>query len=119
MVGRRSAIGEGSASGIEGGATRSGRQDSRIEEAESSRGRRRGRGGRNWTYRRRVGRYRRYFLGGADRDTDVSVQYSRRAWAQLGQRRFDGDADRAQGCGGRSEGAGDDHAGYSSASGTG
>ncbi len=100
-------------------ATRSGRQDSRIEEAQSSRGRRRGWGGRNRTYRRRVGRYRRYFLGRADRDPDVSVQYSWRAWAQLGQRRFDGDAHRAQGCGCRREGAGHDDAGYSSASGIG
>ena len=46
----------------------------------------------------------------ADRDAALSGEHSRPARAQLGERDRDGDADRAQGRGGRREGAGDDGA---------
>ena len=47
--------------------------------------------------RRRLRRHRRRVVERADRDAELPVEHSRHAGPQLGERRVDGDADRAQG----------------------
>ena len=72
-----------------------------------------------WPHRRRQRRYRRRDLERADRDAALSREHSRRPRTQLGQRNRHGHADRAQGRGGRRQGAGHDDAGYPAAPGPG
>ena len=83
-------LARGVAEGAEGSGARAGDHDLATARAAggSAIGRRRRRGPNG----RPVRRYRRHFLERADGDADVSVQYSRRSGAQLGQWDFDGDA---------------------------
>ena len=61
-------------------------------------------------HRRRVRRYRRRVVELPDGDAALPVEHSRPARPQLVERHRQRDADRAQGRGGRREGAGDDRA---------
>ena len=60
--------------------------------------------------RRRIGRHRRHLVERPDGDAQLSGEFRGRARAQLGERRGDGDAHRAQRRHGRREGPGDDRA---------
>src|ERR1041385_5591339 len=57
-------------------------------------------------------------MGSTDRHVELSLEYSGWSRAQLGQRRIDGDTDRAQRRSGRRKGSGDDGARHPAASGT-
>ena len=118
VVGGRSEAGPRPADRAEGAGERPGHEDSGnagAAPAHARRGRGRARRGQH-AHRRRLRRYRRRFLERAHRDAALSLQHSRRAGPQLGERHRHGHAHRAQRRDRGRQGAGHDHARHPAAS---
>ena len=100
MVRGRSGAGARAAARAEGAGGRAGDEAPAVPRPRGDPGR--------GEARRRLRRHRRHFVERADGDAAVSVQHGGRSRPQLGERDFDGDADRAQGHPGRRQGGGAD-----------